>query len=137
MNYGILTDMALVIMRDNTKKKVSQDIALKMWWVKRGQRQATMQQKLFVKHIQHIYLDWHSAPDEYIKQNLDSIIPQAIDEWAADPKGKPTRPATPEAWRFARKWNLWIAGQPSFKVKHFIQTGKLPDEQVTLWPGNS
>lgn len=72
----------------------------------------------YLKSIKSIYLNWRNAPDSYIEEHLDKIIPQALSEWSVDARGKTLKPATEHAWTFARKWALWDKGPTYLISKH-------------------
>jgi hypothetical protein len=63
--------------------------------------------------VKAIYLNWHTAPEDYIQENLSWIIPMALNDWAVDLRGRPVKPSTEEAWAFAKRWGLWEYGKPT------------------------
>ncbi|KNX50289.1 hypothetical protein, partial [Listeria monocytogenes] len=52
----------------------------------------------YMQTVKTLWLNWHSAPDDYIQANLSWIIPMALNDWIVDIHGKPTKPQTTEAW---------------------------------------
>lgn len=68
---------------------------------------------VYAKTIKRIRLNWHEAPEDYIRWNLNEILPQVLNEWAVDMKGKPLRPGNSRSWDFAKRYGLWKAGKPT------------------------
>lgn len=67
--------------------------------------------------IKRVFLNWHTAPDDYINEHLDAIIPMALNDWMVDRKtGRPTRPQSKNARDFADKFGLTVYGVPTSLV---------------------
>jgi hypothetical protein len=113
--------MAYLITTDNKKVCISGKVGAFLWKSLNdpdGTDKHTAQQ---LKKVKKLYLDWHNAPDSYIRENLNAIIDMALDEWAVDGSGEVVRPASDRAWQFAKRWGLWEFGRPTGLV--VIPTG--------------
>jgi hypothetical protein len=106
--------MAVLKYKTGRKQLIPERMALPIWQVLYGYRQPdNEQQRQFVRTVDDVSLSWKSAPDEYIKENLEEIIPQIIATWRVDRNGHPTRPDYGPDLRFAEKWGLWARGKPT------------------------
>lgn len=103
-------------MKSGKKVTISPDRGLKLWEGVCSPEKLDDQQADYLAGVRSIYLNWRTAPDDYIRENLATIIPLALNEWSLDAKGRPLRPATDFAWRFARRWGLWDIGGPTMLV---------------------
>lgn len=108
--------MAYLELRNGTKKHISREQGEKLWNGLQDPESIDETQQKFLGTIKAIYLNWRHAPDSYIKENLDDIIPMALNEWSVDKRGHITRPSTPFAWQFAKRWGLWEFGRPTSLV---------------------
>lgn len=85
-----------------------------VWYVITGQKQAMdARLKAYCHRVKSVKLNWHEAPDDYIRWNLNELIAKAVSEWAVDQHGKPVRPTSNAGWIFAKKYGLWKAGKPT------------------------
>jgi hypothetical protein len=106
--------MAHIVYNSGFKKSLPAEQALKLWKALHNPAGLSDDQIDRLREIKAIYLNWHTAPAEYIRENLGSILPLALADWAVDRKtGKPTRPASDRAWVFAKRWGLWENGKPT------------------------
>lgn len=108
--------MAHVIYKDGKRTALSVEQGVKLWKALRSPTGLTDEQLDRLANIKAVYLNWHTAPDDYIRENLSAIIPLALNDWYVNSQGKPTKPQSDEAWRFAKKWGLWQFGRPTLLV---------------------
>jgi hypothetical protein len=108
--------MAHLVFKNGSKKAVSAEQGLKIWQNLRDPTGADERQLAYLSTVSAIFLNWRNAPDDYIQENLKSIIPIALNEWKYTRQGKPARPDTDYAWRFAKRWGLWLNGMPTVLV---------------------
>jgi hypothetical protein len=112
----ILHVMAHLIFKNGSKKAVTAEQGLKIWENLRNPTGADERQLAYLSTVKAIFLNWRVAPDDYIQENLPHIIPIALNEWCYTRAGKPSRPATDFAWRFAKRWGLWLNGAATLLV---------------------
>lgn len=100
--------MALVIFHDGTRQTVKPETAHMVWQVLNGKIEADEKQTAFVERVQAVYLNWRTAPDDYIEANKDLIFRTAIRGWMRDGDGNFTRPDPSDQFAvdFAKRWNL-------------------------------
>lgn len=108
--------MAYVITKDGKKSLISHEAGLKLWISLHNLDSLDIHSRARLERIAYIFLDYMRAPDDYVQENLQTIIPLALNDWVVDRHGLPIKPATEAAWAFARKWDLWAFGAPTFKV---------------------
>lgn len=102
--------MAYVEYMSGKKQNISAEQGSRLWEALCAPELADDKQLAYMKSVKTLWLNWHTAPDDYIAANLEWIIPMAVNEWIVDSKGKPTKPQTTEAWDFAKKWGLYASG---------------------------
>ena len=105
--------MAYLITTDGKKLIISEQQGLFLW--KKLNDPSDISHKLEdqLSKIEHLYLNYLNAPDDYIQKNISVIMPMLLNDWMCDRDGKLTRPGSSLAWRFAKKWGLWEFGKPS------------------------
>lgn len=109
--------MAVVQFHNGKQKEISAEQGRLIWEVLNKERAAENDaQATYIASIKRIFLNWRNAPDSYISQYIHQIVPVALNEWAVNGQGKPTRPGSDYAWKFAKRWGLWENGQPSSLV---------------------
>ena len=85
-----------------------------VWRVITGQeKQPDPVTKLYASKVKKVRLNWHEAPEDYVRWNLNEILPSALREWAVDVHGNVLRPGNSRAWDFAKKYGLWKGGKPT------------------------
>ncbi len=111
--------MALVIMNNGIRRQVTTPAAVKIWQALSGEIAPTKDQAAFISQVKQVHLNWHVAPDSYIKANLHNLMPSILNEWAVDTTGKPHRPATDRALSFAKHYGLWKHDKPTELVTNY------------------
>jgi hypothetical protein len=112
--------MAYLVMKSGKKRNISRRKGLNLWQAITHPAEASDRQAEYIKQMQHLFLDWTTAPDDYIKLNRDRLIPLILKDWAVDRRGRPVRPGSAWAWEFAKKHEFWAFGEPVADVKVFI-----------------
>lgn len=105
--------MAIVEMSNGERRYISAEQGEKLWKGLRDPNGLDEAQLDFLSKVKRLFLNWHVAPDDYIKENLKSIIPIALIEWRVDRYGIPLQPISKVSWAFARRWGLWENGAPT------------------------
>ena len=108
--------MAVVRFTDNSKKLIPEDKAIVLWLCLTGEKIPTPEQRKYCQKVKTVTLNWRTAPDSYISKNLPTVIPQALNDWSVDLKGRPIKPSNKWSMEFARKWGLWKGNRPSVLV---------------------
>ncbi len=113
--------MALILHTDGTREVRSEAEAEKLWLIKVGRARPTnVAQERYVRlirsTIRKVKLNYHTAPDEYIRANFDEIMEEALRDWIVDRRGRPSRPQTSWDLAFAIKWGLWYRNKPTALV---------------------
>jgi hypothetical protein len=108
--------MAIIWFKDGKRKIVSNEVGSKLWLCMHGYVEPDERQKAYIATVRSVHLDWRSAPDPYIRQNLPDIVDMVIQQWTADSSGRPVKPNSHEDYRFAVKWGLWVNNHPSALV---------------------
>ena len=127
--------MAIVVLNAGGKLTINHDQSIDIWRVLSGEMTPTPEQEVFCSKIKNIYLAWQEAPDSYIEQRLENIIYSAFGSWSCKSDGSIGRPEGEHAWRFAKRWGLWLNGAPTDKALRLWDTHvKLP--RATL-PSNT
>lgn len=110
--------MAYVQYTDGHRELPDEETAVKLWRIKSGQaKPMTKAQKQYCSRIRRevkvVVLNWHEAPEDYIRANLSHLIPQIVGSWVRDRTGRPLRPGTAADWDFAKKYGLWRGRKPT------------------------
>lgn len=108
--------MAYLITTDGKKLCISTKVGLFLWISLLNPDNIDSETTTKLQKISDIYLNWRTAPDDYIQNKLESIIPIALLDWFVDRHGIPTKPQSDHAWTFAKRWGLWENGAPSYLV---------------------
>lgn len=109
--------MAYLELKSGKKTSISAEQGAFLWKALRNPSGLDEELLEKVQGIKAIYLAWRNAPDDYIRENLKGIVPIALNDWAVDRRtGRPTRPQSDHAWKFAKRWGLWENGGPSLLV---------------------
>lgn len=108
--------MACIRFTDGSRKFVPEPIGVRLWRCLHGLAAATEDQRDYLARVRTVYLNWRTAPDEYIRRNLPDIVEAVTKGWVVDSDGRPLRPSTQEEYAFAAKWGLWVNGHPSALV---------------------
>lgn len=108
--------MAYLELKNGDKKQISREQGEKLWAALQDPSSVDEDQQKLLESVKRLYLNWHNAPDDYIQENLEAIIPMALNDWSVDKRGHVSRPASPAAWQFAKRWGLWEFGRPSSLV---------------------
>lgn len=116
--------MALVRFNNGEREsKLTPESGAELWSVLNGETEGNEKQQAFCEKVSKVYLNWHNAPDSYIRERLDIIAPMVMSSWmvkgwkTADGKlvsdGTVTRPEPSdlEGWAFGKKWGLLKNGQ--------------------------
>lgn len=110
--------MAYILFNDGRRELHTDPLAVEkltqIWYVWAGLRLAhNPVLDAYCKRIKKISLNWYEAPEEYVRENLQRILPQVLNEWSVDSHGHPLRPTSNRSWTFAKKYGLWRAGKPT------------------------
>lgn len=122
--------MAYLEMKDGKKRVISAEHGLYLWKALRDPTDLNDADRHRLRGIKHVWLAWRTAPEEYIRENLRSIVPIALRDWVYDRQGRPFRPEDHFSWKFARHYGLWENGKPSALVtdpKFLYQATLLPN----------
>lgn len=65
--------MAFIRFKDQTCRFMPQDKALDIWRVKRGKMPATAKQQAYCETVQEVYLNWRTAPADYVEEHKQHI----------------------------------------------------------------
>lgn len=117
--------MAYIKFKTGLRQLVPDDKAVSIWLAKYGFLDVDPEQKHFIDCVSTIHIDYRHAPDEYIRRNLNEIIPRVLMSWRVDASGRPACPCTREDYIFAEKWGLWAKGKPTALVID-------PEQQLSL-----
>lgn len=119
--------MAFIRYKAGTRRLIPEKLGLSVWLVLHGyQEPADEKQSDFVAAVEEVVLNWHSAPDEYIKHNFADVAEKMIGEWRVDLFGRPSRPDYGPDLRLAEKWGLWARGKPTALAAEIISRMKAP-----------
>jgi hypothetical protein len=123
--------MAKIRFVDGGERNLKPDVALSVWEVLSGRQEPTSDQEKYVAQISKIYLNYHTAPDDYIKERFDIIVQLHFADWMIHRCDSPycprngtlTRPdpARQIAVEFARKWGLIHHGVITQKAKKYLE----------------
>jgi hypothetical protein len=108
--------MAAIQLYDGKLQPVSGEQARAVWECLDGKAPMTTAQAAYCRRVKRVYLNWREAPDSYVEKHIRQLLPAVLGEWCVDSQNRPVKPATEEAWRFARRWGLWSSNGPSMLV---------------------
>lgn len=108
--------MAYLELKNGKKVAISAEQGIKLWKTLHDPINLSDAQIDKLKTVKAVYLDWRTAPEAYIQENLAYIVPLALNEWCYTQQGKPSKPDNDWSWRFAKRWGLWEYGQPTILV---------------------
>jgi hypothetical protein len=113
-NYG----MALIFHTDGKREFAPESRAEKLWRILVGQAvPINSAQKQYCdsvkREIKKVVLNYHTAPEDYVRANLSKLLPQILADWTVDRQGNPLHPATAASWDFAKKYGLWKGRKPT------------------------
>jgi hypothetical protein len=119
--------MAYIRYADGSQEFKPETEAEKLWRILDGQAKPMNEaQRRYCesvrRNVKKVVLNFHTAPEDYIRKNLQKILPQIVANWVVDRRGKPLRPANAEQWAFAKKYGLWKGHRPSALVTGGQQT---------------
>lgn len=116
--------MALVRFNDGTpERSVSADEGSGIWQVLNGEVDGAPEQQAFCERVSRVCLNWHNAPDSYIKAHFDIIAPMVMGSWIVDSykvadgkhasRGQILHPEPGDfnGWAFGKKWGLLKNGK--------------------------
>lgn len=98
--------MAYLILNNGKTASLPADKGADIWLVLNGYEEGTEAQQEYCTKIKSIHLNWRNAPEEWIRDNLETYIEKAKDEWYVNRQGKPTRPQYTSDWNIKKKWNI-------------------------------
>lgn len=73
--------MALVILNNDKKIQMAPDSAVALWNVLTGKTEGNEQQQKFALTVKKVYLNWRTAPDDYLIKNREILVPIVKNEW--------------------------------------------------------
>jgi hypothetical protein len=117
--------VATLLLENNKKQDIAHDKALDIWNVLTGKTEGTEAQQAYCLKIKKLYLDWHTAPDDYLIKHQDIIREFVLNEWMTTLQGVITRPepAAENNRRIAKVVGLFDLGQPTALAKQLMFKG--------------
>jgi hypothetical protein len=110
--------MALLIFTDGSRKicnKPDDEARLfKVWQVKTGREiPDSPQLAQYCEGVKKVILNWHTAPEEYVRAHINDLLPQILADWVVGRDGVPLRPGSAWGWEFAKKYGLMKGYTPT------------------------
>lgn len=124
--------MAIVVFVNGKKMRLPAGKAHEVWKVLNNEIEGDEKQQEFCMKVDKIYLNWHNAPDSYIKAHFEILAPMIIGQWMVAPValgdgrkssiGEPARPepSARDNWAFSEKWGLIAYGRPTPLAKSYF-----------------
>lgn len=84
--------MAYVRFTNNTSKHLTNEQGLALWEVLQGRTIPTKQQEQWCLHIDRLYLDIYSAPEDYVQKYKNTVYRHALGDYMCDRSGNLTKP---------------------------------------------
>lgn len=104
--------MAVVIFQDGEKRELAPAIALKIWEVLTGVSEPSGEQQIaFCNRVKRLYLNWRTAPEAYIRDHWETIVPLMLSGWRVNRQGQPIMPDSESDWTLSRAWGLYEHGR--------------------------
>lgn len=102
--------MAIVILTTGKQQDMKADKAYAIWRVLHGFDEPTDVQAAFCEKVRGVYLDWRTAPDDYVQHNRSVYQELSLADWTRDRAGNYTRP-DPRHRPMAERLGLWENGR--------------------------
>lgn len=84
--------MSFVTFRNGTNKHLTNEQGLALWEVLQGRTIPTKQQEQWCLHIDRLYLDKYTAPEDYVQKYQSVVYRQVLNDYMCDRSGKLTKP---------------------------------------------